>query len=243
MPNGNSIKATYSYIVSQLKPPDETIKQRNQIAVKPFVTISRETGAGGTSVGEILVRYLTERDIDSDGNWTLFDKNLIEKVIEEHNLPEIFKNFLTEQKVSEIQDTFEQLIGVHPGISRLAHKTCNTIINLASMGKVVIIGKGANILTRSLPGGLHVRLISTMESKISRVAVNYKMTKKEAAKYIHEEDSRRRDYVKKLFNKDVDNPLMYNLIINTSITTFDKAAEIIANSVLEAKQMHTAIAV
>jgi len=227
MPNGKVINATYSYIVSQLKSPDETPRVTERKITRPFVTISREAGSGGTTVGEKLVDFLNDKDIESEGKWDLFDKNLIEKVIEEHNLPEVFRNYLAEQKVSEIQDTFEQLMGVHPGISRLAHKTCNTIVNLASMGKVVIIGRGANILTRSLPGGFHIRLIAEMEWKIRHISAYHKLNKKEAYRFIEEEDRRRRNYVKKLFNKNVADPLMYDMIINTSSMSFDQAAEIL----------------
>lgn len=244
MPGGNVIRATYSYIVSQLKSPDEIIRQTENKATRPFVTISRETGAGGTSVGEKLVNFLNDRDTETEGKWDLFDKNLIEKVIEEHHLPELFRNFLTEKKVSEIQDTFEQLIGVHPGMSRLSRKTCNTIVNLASMGKVVIIGRGANILTRGFPGGLHVRLIADMEWKIRHISSLYELKKKDAIKFIEEEDMRRKNYVKKLFNKNVANPLMYDLVINTSSMTFDEAAEIIGTRILHRTQtqnVHVAV--
>ena len=228
----NIIQAGNAYIASQLKGHAEQSRHIDQKYPKPFVTISRESGAGGTKVGEKLIEYLNINDTYTGSKWALFDKNLIERVIEEHHLPEQFRNFLSEEKYSEVQNTFERLMGLHPGISMLASKTCNTIINLASLGNVIIIGRGANILTRNIPGGFHVRLIADMEWKIRQVESDFNMNKKEAIKYIWEEDTRRRDYVKKLFNKNVADPLMYDVIIKTSRVSFEEASELIGGKVL-----------
>ncbi len=152
MVNQNSINAANSYIVSQSKHADKTFWQFKNKTIRPFVTISREMGAGGTSVGEKLVEYLNFRDEISECKWTLFDKNLIEKVIEDNNLPEVFRHFLTEERIPDLQSIFETLMGLHPGVHNLVKKTCNTIFNLASTGNVVIIGRGASIICKNLPG-------------------------------------------------------------------------------------------
>lgn len=229
MISSNIIQAGNAYIASHLK---EHPAAGIQKYAKPFVTISRESGSGGTKVGERLIEYLALKDIYTGGKWALFEKNLIETVIEEHNLPANFKQFLSEEKHSEIQNTFESLIGVHPGLTKLSSKVCNTIIHLASLGNVVIIGRGANIITKNLTGGFHVRLIADMEWKIKQVEKDLNLSRKDAAKFIEQEDIRRREYVKKLFNKNVDDPLMYDLIIKTSSVSYDDAAELIGNKVL-----------
>jgi cytidylate kinase len=239
MINQNTINAANSYIVSQAKHADKTSWQLNRI-ICPFVTISREAGAGGTSLGEKLVEYLNYRDNPSDCKWTLFDKNLIEKVIEDYNLPGAFRHFLTEERIPELQSVFETLMGLHPGINKLAKKTCNTIFNLASMGNVVIIGRGANIINKNLPGGFHVRLIAEREWKIKNIQTLVNMSRKEAIKYIDEEDMRRKEYVKKLFNKNVEDPLMYDMILKASSVPISEAAEIIGSSV-QRTQYHQSV--
>jgi cytidylate kinase len=235
MINPDMIQKADAYIISQLKKhPDSPYNKTLLQQVRPFVTISREAGAGGSSVGEELVNYLNNIDYTSgEVKWTLFDKNLIEKVIEDHSLPEVFRHYLNEQTISGIQDTFERLMGLHPGMSMLASKTCNTILSLASIGNVVIVGRGSNILTKNLPGGFHVRLIAETESKVQHLESFFHFSRQEAIKHIEEEDTKRREYVKKLFNKNVTDPLLYDLVIRTSSVSYSEAARIIGSHVIQ----------
>jgi cytidylate kinase len=221
MLNSKVIQAGNAYIASEIKSTSSP---------------SRETGAGGTEIGMELVSYLNLHETENAIRWTLYDKNLIEKVIEEYNLPETFKNFLQEEKISEVQNTFERLMGLHPGISALAAKTCHTILKLASIGNVVIIGRGANIVTKNMPGGLHVRIISEPEWKIRRIESKHNIGYREAVRFIQEEDQKKREYVKKLFNKEVSDPLLYDMIIKTGKISPEDAVNIIARRVLSYKE-------
>ena len=58
---------------------------------RPFVTISRESGAYGMTIAEMLAEYLRKRERRQDAPWTVFDKELIKKVIEEHEFPKKFE--------------------------------------------------------------------------------------------------------------------------------------------------------
>src|SRR3989338_6944650 len=93
----------------------------------PFITLSRQTGAGGLTVAKKLGQFLQENNREDDPPWCVFDKNLVQKVIEEHNLPDRFRTFLKENQISEIQDILEELFGVHPSKWTLAHKMAETI--------------------------------------------------------------------------------------------------------------------
>lgn len=231
MANQRTIHAAASYLLSQSNRHDKSSLYIDKNS-RPFVTISREAGAGGTTVGEFLVEYLNVNDTLSGFKWTLFDKNLIERVIEDYNMPPEFRHFLTEERVSEMQDTFEHLMGLHPGISKLTAKVCNTILNLASMGNVVIIGRGSNYLTRNLPHGLHVRLFADIDWRIKHISEIFGFDKKKTIEYINTEDLKRSEYVKKLFNRKVDDPLGYDMMIRTSSISFMDAAEVIGAHVL-----------
>ena len=52
----------------------------------------------------------------------MFDKELIRKIAEEHNLPETVIPYLSETAVSEIQDMIEETLGLHPSQDMLVHK-------------------------------------------------------------------------------------------------------------------------
>lgn len=200
----------------------------------PFVTISRQTGAGGITIGNKLVELLNREDVKRTCPWMLFDKNLVEKVVEEHQFAKEVSKYMPEDKISELRDLVEEMFGLHPSEWTLVHRTSQTILHLAEMGNVILVGRGANIITRKLEHGVHVRLVSSIEKRIAHAQDYYQLSREEAKKMVEREDKGRKDYIKKHFEKDIDDPLFYDLVINTDHVSYDDAAQIICNQVLHA---------
>jgi len=164
--------------------------------------------------------------------WTLFDKNLIEKVLEDHHLPQTLSQYFIEDKLSELKSTVNELLGLHPNTWILVNKTSNTILQLAQFGNCIIIGRAGNIITNKLKNSFHIRLIASIEKKMRYVMENFNLSKSEADDYIKKEDLARKNYLKKYFKKDVEDPLLYNLVLNTTSLSFKEAAEIIGKVAL-----------
>ncbi len=210
----------------------EHLFQREEV-IQPFITISRETGARGITIGEKLVSYLNEYDTDRKSNWILFDKNLLEKVSEDHKLSSEIINLIPEKKIPEMQGIIEQFFGLHPSMTRINQKVSETIIRLATMGCVVIIGRGANIITRKLKKGLHIRLISSLEKKVENIMNIFNIDRNNAIKFIKKEDKDRTDYIKKNFNKDINDPHLYSMVLNLSILNIDDVVRMIAEQAIK----------
>jgi cytidylate kinase len=198
----------------------------------PAVTISRQTGAGGTSVALKLAELLQARLPGQSCQWTVFDRNLVEKVLEDHHLPSRLAQFMPEDRVSAIGDAMEELLGLHPSSSSLVHQMTETILQLAELGNVILVGRGANVITASLPNVFHVRLIGSLERRIERVQARHKVTREAARKFIRKEDAGRRRYLLRYLGKAIDDPLLYHLIINTDWVPVDQAAELVAQAML-----------
>ena len=58
------------------------------------------------------------------------------------------------------------------------------------------------------------------------------VSRKAALEFIRREDNGRRRYLKKYFNKDLDDPLLYHLVINTDIVPYATAAHMIRDALL-----------
>jgi len=201
--------------------------------VNPFVTISRQTGAYGLTIARDLCEYLQKNEKRPNCFWAGFDRELIAKVVEEHNLPEKVLPYLSETTISEIQDIMEELFDVHPSQYTLVHKTGETILHLAQLGYAVIVGMASNIITAKLPGGVHVRLIGPLETRVKRVQEYYQMDEKKAAEFVLVEDQNRKNYVKKYFDKDVDDPSLYDMVINTGELKPQEIVQIVGEFVLK----------
>ena len=94
---------------------------KNKFANGPCITISREVGAGGDAVSNRLYELFQKNRRYEHTNWAVFDKNLIEKVIEDHNLPEKLSEYLEEDKITEINSMVSELLGLHPPMWLIVH--------------------------------------------------------------------------------------------------------------------------
>jgi cytidylate kinase len=227
------INKARAYLSTQMQAAQSRHEQSAPPAV--FVTISRESGAGGLAVAEHLAEKLTERGVGTPGvPWAVFEKNLLEKVIEDNELPESYMDQMEEKVLPAVQTAVSELLAVHPSISRLVAMTSRTVLHLATMGNSILVGRGANVLTKALSVGLHVRLIAPTDRRLEFLMDRYSLSREDAASRMEEEDEGRGYYVKKHFNRDVDDPLLYDLVLNTHRLGHEASAEVITHA-LETK--------
>jgi len=196
---------------------------------KPFITISREAGAGGFDFpGRLLDRINSS---SGDEVWGLFDKNILEKVIDDNELPKELARYMPERKIPEMQTVIEQLFGLHPSEHKLIHKITLTIYHLAYHGNIILVGRGANIITSGLKHGLHLRLIEPFEKRVAHACEYFNLDKAEAKKFIEAEDKGRREYIKKYYSKNIEDGSLYSIIINFGRTDRDGVIRILSKLV------------
>lgn len=198
----------------------------------PAITISRQTGAGGYTIGRQLVDYLHQHGQQTDCPWTFFDRNLMEKVMEDHGLPKRLSEYLPEAHRSFVEEMVEEILGLHPPSEILFRQTSETILRLAHMGNVILVGRGANLITSGLANVFHVRLVGSMDSRTERVQMRHKLSREQSIAFIQKEDAGRKRYIQDYFKQDIDNPLLYHLVLNTDRISHDEAAKIIGDAVV-----------
>ncbi len=133
------------------------------------VTISRQTASGAHSVAEKLAFLLQAHTPKEGCPWTVFDRNLVEKVLQDHNLPERVARFMPEDRISAISDTMEELFDLHPPSWLLVRNVTETILHLVELGNVIVIGRGAAVVTAKLDYVFHVRLVSALEKRVQHI--------------------------------------------------------------------------
>ncbi|HEX7617434.1 MAG TPA: cytidylate kinase family protein, partial [Verrucomicrobiae bacterium] len=151
-----------SFVSSQFQ-PGGTAGLDTEVGVRRAVTISRQAGCGALVVAEKLGRYLQEHSAKHDAPWTVYDRNLMETVLEDHDLPRRLSQFLPEDRVSFLEDVMTDLLQTFPSSQTVLRQTTETILKLASVGNVILIGRGANLITARLPNMFHVRLVAPLE--------------------------------------------------------------------------------
>jgi cytidylate kinase len=226
------LESCLSFINSQMHSTTPFFRA-DETVPKCAITISRESGCGAHAFAEALVRRLNPHCPPGLPQWTLFDRNLVEKVLEDHQLPERLANYMPEDRVLEIDDIMDELFGLHPPSSTLVEKTAETILHLADMGNAIILGRGANVITAKLPHVLHLRMIGSLERRTDNMQRFEGLRIKDAIERIRREDLGRERYVRKHFNKDINDPLLYHLVINTDLVSLAEAVELVTQLVLK----------
>jgi cytidylate kinase len=219
-----------AYFVSQ--------KDRSPLAAPghlPFVTVSRQAGAGAETVAGLLAAKLNAQGPQGAQPWTVFDKNLIDRVLADQDLPQEIAKLVEEDKDTTIKAIVGELLGLHPSMWTIFHHTSDTILKLARLGRCIIVGRGGNIVTAKLQGGIHVRLVAPENVRLAHLAKHFGLDEKSAAKYLREHDEGRRRYVKTNFERDIEDPLLYDAVLNTGLLGFEKTADLLAGMVAAKK--------
>jgi cytidylate kinase len=154
------------------------------------------------------------------------------KVLADHNLPAHLEKFLPEDRVSAIEDTLADIFGVRPTSQTLVLQTAETILKFAELGSVILVGRAGSIVTAKLPHVLHVRLVAPLDDRIERICRDDRKSPAEARKFCLEEEAARTRYLKTYYNADINDPLLYHLVINTSRVGCENTARLIGEAVL-----------
>ncbi|AOS45165.1 cytidylate kinase [Lacunisphaera limnophila] len=199
----------------------------------PFVTLSRETCAGATTLGQHLAPLLNTQLGEEGRSWMFLDKDLIHQALSHHHLPENLAEFLPEDRLPEIKGLIGEIVGLHPPLWELEHRVAEAIHKFAQLGRVILSGRAAHLITRDLPGGIHVRLIAPLETRIRRAQAMQAAGREMAANFIQDNDQARARHVRTNFDQDINDPHAYDLVINTAHIPPASAAHLVLQAMLD----------
>lgn len=224
-----SLDRCLSFINSQSAPAPRAV---TPVGLRRAVTISRQAGCGAVHIAEKLAAYLQHHAPPQNAPWTIFDRNLMDQVLADHNLPTYLAKTLPEDRMSALEDMIAEIVGARPTVQKLVLQTTETVLKFADLGGVIIIGRGGNIITAKLPHVLHVRLVAPLDERIERICRDDNKSPAEARKFCLDEEASRARYLKTYFNADINDPLNYHLIVNTSLVGYENTAKLIGDAVL-----------
>jgi cytidylate kinase len=197
--------------------------------IGPYLTISREAGAGGSRIARLVGETI---------GWEVLDRELLECLAERyhtspavlelvdetttHWITEIFGNWINPASVSQMQYVF-----------RLGR----VILMAASGGKVIFVGRGAQFL---LPHdrGLSVWLVAPLKYRVQQIMERRHLSFEEARDYVGKTDAGRRDFVRQYFHHDVPDPHLFDLVVNVEKLGPESAAHLIAETLASCFDAH-----
>jgi len=193
----------------------------------PFITISREYGCGAYEIGKKLADFLNEKSAGTPP-WAAYDKELLEKIMNDMGISSSLAETLTNNAKKALTNLLQTSFSKFPSQVTIYKKLVETERLLATNGKVILIGRAGNVITKDMEKGYNVRIVADKKWKVNRLAALMKIKEKEAEKIIDAKDKERNLFIKEYVKFDVTDPHHYHLFINVARHTEKEVAEIIA---------------
>lgn len=182
-----------------------------------IVAISETTGSLGNEIG----RRVSERL-----GYRFADREIIAKAAEQFGAEVSDLRHGTEEKPS----FWERLTD-----SQHRHRAYvdSIILEMASGDDVVLTGLAAAIVLRQVPHALRVRTNAPERLRAERVEQRQGLTREAALDHVRHTDHERATRVKFLYRVNVDDHLLYDIVLNTERMTADEGARVIQETLKE----------
>ncbi len=115
--------------------------------------------------------------------------------------------------------------------------TQRVILELATAGNAVIIGRGAQFLLHNAPRTLHIYIFAPLPYRIERVMERFQLDRASALEMIEQRDYELDVYARRFYGLNRHQPSLYHLLINTSIFSPELAADFIRQALPLAKEI------
>ena len=192
---------------------------------KTIITISRQFGSGGRSVGRQIAEKL---------GIPFYDKELVEHIALESGFAPHFVEEHGEHAPGK--SIFSYAFAAHgvPGVMNglstadfLWNIQCSSILQLADKGPCVIVGRNADYILKDRKDVLHAYIHADLDFRADRIVRLYGESEKSPLARLQEKDKRRslnyQHYTGRTWG-DADN---YDISLNTAVIGVEKAAQII----------------
>jgi cytidylate kinase len=198
------------------------------------VTISRHFGAGGHTLGQMLCERFDFR---------LADASVVDRLARNAKLSPDWLNAMEQEASSTILSMISTLVsgGIfykHPGSpaekdDRQKYIAFLTQIftAMANEGGYVIVGRGAQFILKGHPKAIHVLLVADYESRVSFLMDQHKITRSDAEKTIRAREKERTALASRLFETDIDDASLYQIVLNTGTMPYDWVVDTVSELV------------
>jgi cytidylate kinase len=194
------------------------------------ITISRQFGAGGKTLGKQVAEALGYTFADEDIIQMIAEKakvspGWVESVEKEAGgrLSRIVNRMVSKSLVDKVLKDERGYIDEQIYIDYLV-----LLINqMAEEDNIVFLDRGSQYILNDLPEAFHILLINTLENRVKFMMDHYELSAKRAAQVVKNEERRRINLYRKIGKQDYDQPELYHLVINMARIDLKGAADLI----------------
>ena len=198
------------------------------------ITISRQYGAGGKTLGEMVAAEL---------GYEFADSEIVAKVAEMANVSTHWVETVENEAGGKLSRFVSRMVskplvdkilkGERGYIDETIYLDYLVLIiaQIADEGDVVILGRGSQYILDDHPEAFHILMIDAFENRVRFMQKNYDLSESRATRLIRGEDKRRKTLYQKLGKTDYDDPFLYHLVLNMNKLTLEEAKQIVCNRI------------
>jgi len=198
------------------------------------ITISRQFGAGGITLGKMVAEKL---------GYAFADTEIIKMVAEMANVSTHFVETVEKEAGGKFSKIISRLVS-KPLLERVLKDERGyideeiyldylvlIIAQMADDGNVVILGRGSQYILGDHPDAYHFMLINEFENRVKFMRESYNLSQSRAVQVVKNEDKRRLNLYRKLHKTDYEKPSLYHLVLNMNKISLEEARELICSLV------------
>ena len=188
---------------------------------KKIITISRQFGSGGHSIGLALAEKL---------DLPFYDKDLIMEVAKKAGFDERFVRAMDAAEVPARGLAAFFVVRDIKGKSfpdYIYYAECSVINDLAEKGPFIVVGRGADFILKDREDTLKVFVYASTEYRAKRIVERYGKTEIPEKKLVKEKDKRRAARYKYHTKREWADVQNYDLALNTGLLGQEESVEII----------------
>lgn len=207
------------------------------------ITISRQYGSGGDEVANLVAEIL---------QYHVFDKTLMTLLAAEMGFSEnelidfselnytaqgFLERLFKRRKITQISTWGTDDRGIKvKSVEELDEERCIDMVRVSIQaayrnGNIIIVGRGGQAILKDKPGALHIRIDAPMNHRVQRIRDAQHISVIEAQKLISQRDGASADYLKRFYDIDWSDAMLYHLVINMGWWDLEAAAQVISNGI------------
>ena len=194
--------------------------------MKRIITISREFGSGGHSIGQKVAEKL---------NLNFYDQALLERIAQETGLS---KEYIENSEYAPARNSLLFNIVVNRSLTNYAEPSpadmvyfaqTKIIKEIAEKESCVIVGRCSDYILRDRKDALHVFIYADVDSRSKRILERYRENDKPILKRIEDKDARRKIYYGHYTDRPWGVPQNYHVSLSSSALGEDACMNTIVN--------------
>jgi cytidylate kinase len=201
--------------------PNSIVNERGNMAI---ITISREFGSSGKEIGQSLAEGL---------GYVYVDRG---KIIDDMKALGKEWGKLGEEFDERRPNIWERYVWSFRGFVAL---TQSILLNYGLKDKVVLMGRGWNVLFKEVPYALRVRISMPIEARIARLMKEEDFTRDSASWMIEKADKEMTNLVYWIYGKGWDDPAEYDMRFDLGVQKEQEVIGIIKEVLAKKEELNT----